>query len=73
MQLCRTLGIDCHVLSDALLNEPEEVLKSDQTPYQAGFQRILKPVDLFHRDFAAGAAKEHPVAITAHQLRSLAG
>lgn len=34
LQLCRTLGIDCHVLSDALLNEPEEILKSDQTPYQ---------------------------------------
>jgi deoxyribodipyrimidine photo-lyase len=33
-QLCRTLGTGFHTLPDALLNEPEEVLKSDKTPYQ---------------------------------------
>jgi deoxyribodipyrimidine photo-lyase len=31
---CRRLGICFHLLPDALLNEPEQVLKVDQTPYQ---------------------------------------
>ncbi|MGZ8195929.1 MAG: deoxyribodipyrimidine photo-lyase, partial [Methylosarcina sp.] len=34
LQLCRMLGIDFHNMDDALLTEPEHVLKSDQTPYQ---------------------------------------
>ncbi len=33
-RLCRSLGIDFHYLSDALLTEPEQVFKADQTPYQ---------------------------------------
>jgi deoxyribodipyrimidine photo-lyase len=33
-KICRGLGIDLHVLPDALLNEPESLLKSDGTPYQ---------------------------------------
>jgi deoxyribodipyrimidine photo-lyase len=34
LQLCRMLGIDFHALPDALLTEPEQVLKADQSPYQ---------------------------------------
>lgn len=32
--VCRGLGIALHSLSDALLVEPEQALKSDQTPYK---------------------------------------
>ncbi|MCX7096429.1 MAG: deoxyribodipyrimidine photo-lyase [Methylococcales bacterium] len=33
-QLCQQLGIALHVLPDALLTEPEQALKADQTPYK---------------------------------------
>jgi deoxyribodipyrimidine photo-lyase len=49
-EVCRELGIDLHVLPDALLNEPESLLKSDGTPYQvftAFYRRARQnPVDL---------------------------
>lgn len=32
--LCRELGLDIHVLPDALLNEPEAIVKNDGSPYQ---------------------------------------
>lgn len=31
---CQKLGISLYVLADALLNEPEQAVKSDQTPYK---------------------------------------
>jgi len=33
-EVCREFGIDLHVLPDVLLNEPEDVLKSDGAPYK---------------------------------------
>jgi deoxyribodipyrimidine photo-lyase len=33
-EVCRELGIDLHVLADALLNEPESTLKCDGSPYK---------------------------------------
>ncbi len=32
--VCQKLGISIHVLADALLNEPEQAVKNDQTPYK---------------------------------------
>ena len=32
--VCQQLGISLHVLPDALLTEPEQAVKSDQTPYK---------------------------------------
>ena len=32
--VCQKLGISLHTLPDALLNEPEQVVKKDQTPYK---------------------------------------
>jgi deoxyribodipyrimidine photo-lyase len=49
-EVCRELGIDLHVLSDALLNEPEDTFKNDGSPYQvftAFYQRARQiPVKL---------------------------
>ena len=33
-KICENSGIDLHILPDALLTEPEEAVKSDQTPYK---------------------------------------
>ena len=33
-ETCQKLGIPLHILADALLTEPEQALKSDQTPYK---------------------------------------
>ncbi|MGR9043785.1 MAG: cryptochrome/photolyase family protein [Gammaproteobacteria bacterium] len=33
-QVCARLGISWHVFPDALLNEPEQVVKNDNTPYR---------------------------------------
>ena len=32
--VCKKLGISLYILADALLNEPEQALKNDQTPYK---------------------------------------
>ena len=32
--VCQQLGISLHILSDALLTEPEQAVKSDKTPYK---------------------------------------
>lgn len=32
--VCQKLGISLHILADALLNEPEQAVKNDQTPYK---------------------------------------
>ncbi len=32
--VCKRLGIALHVLADSLLNEPEQAVKGDQTPYK---------------------------------------
>jgi deoxyribodipyrimidine photo-lyase len=48
-KVCRELGIDLHAFPDALLNEPENLLKSNGMPYQvftAFYRRArLVPVD----------------------------
>ncbi len=33
-KLCKELGISLHILNDSLITEPEQALKSDQTPYK---------------------------------------
>ena len=33
-EACQTLGISLHIVADSLLNEPEQAVKSDQTPYK---------------------------------------
>ncbi|MEY4768447.1 MAG: hypothetical protein RL637_1086 [Pseudomonadota bacterium] len=33
-QCCQALNIDCHIIADALLNEPEQGLKADGNPYK---------------------------------------
>lgn len=33
-EVCQNLGINLHTLPDALLTEPEQAVKSDQTPYK---------------------------------------
>ena len=33
-EVCQKLGISLHTLPDALLNEPEQAVKKDQTPYK---------------------------------------
>ena len=33
-KLCKELGISLHILNDTLLTEPEQAVKSDQTPYK---------------------------------------
>jgi len=49
-EVCRGLGIILHVLADAQLNEPEDVLKSDGAPYKvftAFYQKARQiPVNL---------------------------
>jgi deoxyribodipyrimidine photo-lyase len=34
VETCKKLGLQIHILADALLNEPEQALKSDHTPYK---------------------------------------
>jgi deoxyribodipyrimidine photo-lyase len=61
LQQCRRLGIDFHLLPDALLNEPEQVLKADQTPCQVFtpfyHHARSRPVDLPQPLLAANFAR----------------
>jgi deoxyribodipyrimidine photo-lyase len=68
LQLCRSLGADFHALPDALLAEPEHVLKADRTPYQmftpfyrhARSRPVESPQPLVASNFARSATGVEP-------------
>jgi deoxyribodipyrimidine photo-lyase len=64
-RLCQDLRLDFHSYGDLLLNEPEQVLKSDETPYQvftAFYNRARQnPVGL-PRPLAGGRFINAPIA-----------
>ncbi len=74
--VCSQLGIALHVLSDALLTEPEQVLKNDRTPYKVftAFNNHARQFPVPAPQFLAPPCFLHvPAEFTYDQFASFSG